>query len=223
VTKDYKIKTLTKGAIKQMANRLNKLFGLTLMALLFLAVSGSAFAVTPILVLQNQFGEKSINNVLTGGTTFIGGQMAANSISSNLTGSTAYPLANSYALVSAKLLPTMLLTGYVSGAGVVASTDTVLQGINKLNGNAAAISVVANAALPTASFTTAAVTAKLLTGLSPATGTPAAGDTILVGFNKLAGNVAAHQADSVAGDVAALVVDFNALLAKLQAAHLMAP
>ncbi len=40
-----------------------------------------------------------------------------------------------------------LLTGYVSGAGTVASTDTILQGINKLNGNAAAISTVANGAL----------------------------------------------------------------------------
>ncbi len=31
-----------------------------------------------------------------------------------------------------------LLTGYSSGAGTVASTDTILQGINKLNGNTAA-------------------------------------------------------------------------------------
>jgi hypothetical protein len=34
--------------------------------------------------------------------------------------------------------------------------------------------------------------------------------------------VAAHQANSVAADVATLVTDFNALLAKLQAAGLMA-
>lgn len=33
---------------------------------------------------------------------------------------------------------------------------------------------------------------------------------------------AAHQADSAAADVATLVTDFNALLAKLQAAGLMA-
>jgi len=32
-----------------------------------------------------------------------------------------------------------LITGYVSGAGVVAATDTILQAINKLNGNIAAI------------------------------------------------------------------------------------
>ncbi|MBK7497370.1 MAG: hypothetical protein IPI28_18945 [Candidatus Omnitrophica bacterium] len=41
-----------------------------------------------------------------------------------------------------------VLTGYVSGAGTVAATDTILQAINKLNGNAAAISTVANAAAP---------------------------------------------------------------------------
>lgn len=32
-----------------------------------------------------------------------------------------------------------LLTGYVSGAGVLAATDTILQGFNKLNGNIAAL------------------------------------------------------------------------------------
>ncbi len=46
-----------------------------------------------------------------------------------------------------------LLTGYVSGAGTVASTDSILQGVNKLNGNAAGISTVANAALPKAGGT----------------------------------------------------------------------
>lgn len=70
-----------------------------------------------------------------------------------------------------------VLTGYVSGAGTVAATDTILQAINKLNGNTAA---------------------------------------------KLTASQAANQADSVAVDTAAMVVDFNALLAKLQAAGIMA-
>jgi hypothetical protein len=35
-----------------------------------------------------------------------------------------------------------LITGYVSGAGVVAATDTILQAINKLNGNIAAAGTV---------------------------------------------------------------------------------
>ncbi len=39
------------------------------------------------------------------------------------------------ASISAATVTSKLLTGYVSGAGTVASTDTILQGINKLNGN----------------------------------------------------------------------------------------
>ncbi len=39
------------------------------------------------------------------------------------------------ASISAATVTGKLLTGYVSGAGTVASTDTILQGINKLNGN----------------------------------------------------------------------------------------
>lgn len=35
----------------------------------------------------------------------------------------------------ASTLTSTLLTGYVSGAGTVAASDTILQGINKLNGN----------------------------------------------------------------------------------------
>lgn len=92
---------------------------------------------TPQLVLKNQQGETSVNYIQYPGTTFIGGKAAANSVLSNLTSSTAYPLANSYAAVSAKLTPAMLLTGYAASAGVVASTDTVLQALQKLGGGQA--------------------------------------------------------------------------------------
>ncbi len=88
-----------------------------------------------------------------------------------------------------------LLTGYVSGAGTVASTDTILQGFNKLNGNVAATTSVANAALPSASFTDAAVTGKLLTGFSASTGTVASTDSILVAFQK----EVANQRSSIPG------------------------
>jgi hypothetical protein len=103
--------------------------------------SVDAFALptfTPQLVLKNQQGETSVNYIAPG-TTFIGGKIAANTIPSNLTGASAYPVANTYAAVSAKLTPAMLLTGFVSGAGVIASTDTVLQGFNKAAGNEAAL------------------------------------------------------------------------------------
>jgi hypothetical protein len=62
-----------------------------------------------------------------------------------------------------------LLTGYVSGAGVVAATDSILQGIQKLNGNIAAlitgVSSVTNAdGTITISPTTGAVVASLALG-----------------------------------------------------------
>jgi hypothetical protein len=42
------------------------------------------------------------------------------------------------ATISAATVTGKLITGYVSGAGTVAVTDTILQAINKLNGNTAA-------------------------------------------------------------------------------------
>lgn len=99
-----------------------------------LCVSSSAFAVLPTLILKNQFGEQS-NNTILGGSGSVTGTCVANTVVSNITGSTAAPLCNTYAAVSAKLTPAMLLTGFVSGAGTVAATDTVLQAFNKLAGN----------------------------------------------------------------------------------------
>lgn len=104
--------------------------GLTLMVL---AVSQLAHATLPTLILKNQFGEQS-NNTVIGGTCSLPAS-ATHTILSNLTGGTATAIANTYAAVSAVLLPTQLLTGYTSGAGTVAGTDTVLQAIQKLNGN----------------------------------------------------------------------------------------
>jgi hypothetical protein len=54
------------------------------------------------------------------------------------------------------------------------------------------------------------------------TGTPGF-DPIPVSIQGVvAADAVAHQADTVAADLAALKVDFNALLAKLQAANVMA-
>jgi len=41
------------------------------------------------------------------------------------------------ATISSATVTGKLLTGYISGAGTVAATDTILQAINKLNGNTA--------------------------------------------------------------------------------------
>ncbi len=109
-------------------------------ALLALLYTTAAFALptfNPQLILVNPQGEKTPYGVVYPGTTFIGGKIAANSVVSNITGSIAYPVANTYAAVSAKLTPAMLLTGFTAGAGTVAASDTVLQGMQKIVGNQA--------------------------------------------------------------------------------------
>jgi hypothetical protein len=96
-----------------------------------------------------------------------------------------------------------LITGYVSGAGVVAATDSILQAINKLNANDATnanltgeVTSVGNAT----TMVTASVTGKLLTGYTGVAGTIAATDSILSFANKIAGNLAAGTtAASVTG------------------------
>ncbi len=121
------------------------------------------------LILINQFGEES-DNFVQGGDANLATPIAANTILSNITGSSASPVGNTYAAVSAKLTPAMLLTGFTSGAGTVSATDTVLQAIQKLSGNTQNLSVTAN----------------LLTGLAAGANTPiAAGQTILVALANL--------------------------------------
>jgi hypothetical protein len=126
--------------------------------------------------------------MLTSGQIFVGSasnEAAAVAMSgeASMIASGAVTLAN--ASVIAKVL-----TGYTAGAGVIAATDSILAGIQKADGNAAAAQSTANAALPSASFTDAAVTSKLITGFSASAGAVVATDSILVALNKIDGNVA---------------------------------
>lgn len=78
-------------------------------------------------VLEAQIGLTWIPLDLSGqdtGITQLTGQVTAGPGS----GSQAATITNSAVIAK-------VLTGYVSGAGTVASTDTILQGIQKLNGN----------------------------------------------------------------------------------------
>jgi hypothetical protein len=101
------------------------------------------------MTVVNQFGEKSIDQV--------------NSVSAAMA-------AKVMASATAVSVTGKLLTGFVSGAGTVAATDTVLQGINKLSGNTQ----------------NRAVTANLLTGLAVgANSTILSTDTILAALAKL--------------------------------------
>lgn len=107
-----------------------------------------------------------------------------------------------------------ILTGYISGAGVISSTDTLLQAIQKLNGNIATVAtttvVAANGfglstgpaltltVTPTGvlkgsgtaiqSAIATDITGQLLTSYAPIPGTVTATDSILTGLGKVDGN-----------------------------------
>lgn len=119
------------------------------------------------MTLKNQFGEVSTNQIVS--VSAAGGAAIG----------AAIPTANVLAKV---------LTGYSSSAGTVAASDTILVGFNKLNGNQVLSKATADAALPSASFTAAAVTGKAITGYVSGAGTISAADTILTAINKLNGN-----------------------------------
>jgi len=59
-----------------------------------------------------------------------------------------------------------LLTGYVSGSGTVAATDSILQGINKLNGN---VALKANTNSPTFTGTVVLPAAQIINGITLST------------------------------------------------------
>lgn len=110
-----------------------------------------------------------------------------------------------------------VLTGYVSGAGTVSGTDTILTAIQKLNGNASALvagvssvygrtgAITATAGDYTTSlvtegsnlyYTNARVIAAPITGYTSGSGTVSASDTILQAIQKLNGNDALKASDS---------------------------
>lgn len=175
-----------------------------------LCVSSAAFAVVPTLILKNQFGEQS-NNTVLGGTGSLSTAIAANSVLSNLTGSSAAPVANTYAAVSAKLTPAMLLTGFVSGAGTVAATDTVLQGFNKLAGNTqnkAILSYLSNASAGGSASEVFVVTGLLATDtiLSVSQSVKGANSLPLLGYNTPATNALTGVYSADPGASARIVV-----------------
>jgi hypothetical protein len=99
------------------------------------------------------------------------------------------------------------LTGYTSGAGTVAATDSILQAIQKLNGNVAALTTT-NVAEGTNLYHTDARTRNaVLTGYASGTGAISATDTVLTAIQKLNGNLAAYVAPvtSVFGRTGAVV------------------
>ena len=123
------------------------------------------------------------------------------------TGTTSISVTLANSAVIAKVL-----TGYVSGAGTISATDTILGAIQKLNGNIGALttgvsSVFGRTGAVTATsgdyttllvtentnlyFTNARAIASTLTGYTSGAGTVSATDTILQAIQKLNGNTSA--------------------------------
>lgn len=122
-------------------------------------------------------------------------------------GATAITVALSNAAVIAKVL-----TGYVSGAGTVSATDSILSAIQKLNGNITALTTGVSSVFgrtgtvlaTSGDYTTAQVTesgnlyftnaraiASVLTGYVSGAGTISASDSVLSAIQKLNGNIGA--------------------------------
>ncbi|TPG44380.1 beta strand repeat-containing protein [Flavobacterium pectinovorum] len=134
----------------------------------------------------------------------------------NLTGDVT-SVGNTTSLASS-VVTSKLLTGYVSGAGVVASTDTILQAVNKLNGNDALKAPLASPAftgsptLPTGTIgttqtagnnttalaTTAFVSTEIANNTPTKTGSGASG-TWAIGITGNAGTVTTNA--NLTGDV----------------------
>lgn len=148
----------------------NYAIGLFLAITLLLNPTAAQAVVPPTLILKNQYGEESTNYVL-GGTCSLPAS-ATHTILSNLTGGTATAIANTYADVSAVLLPTQLLTGFVSGAGTISASDTTLAAIQKLSGDVQNKTVLTN----------------VLTAFSSGAGAVTSADTVLGAFQKVVGN-----------------------------------
>ena len=91
------------------------------------AISGTC---TPTLAVT---GTTTVSGSNTGDQTNISGNAATVTTNANLTGDVT-SVGNATTLTNAPVIA-KVLTGYTSGAGTVAATDSILQAIQKLNGN----------------------------------------------------------------------------------------
>lgn len=95
----------------------------------------------PVLVLKNQYGEESINDVLPGGTTAnIAAPIATNTILANLTGGTAAPTAATILAVANKLPAKTGITAITA----LATADAPTQSASYVQADVQAIATLAN-------------------------------------------------------------------------------
>jgi hypothetical protein len=85
-----------------------------------------------------------------------------------------------------------VLTGYVSGSGTVSATDSILQAIQKLNGNDGLKAPLASPTFTgTVTLPAGTVINSVITGYTSGAGTVSATDSILQAIQKLNGNIGA--------------------------------
>lgn len=84
------------------------------------------------------------------------------------------------------------LTGYSAGAGTVSAADSILSGLQKVDGNLQALATTNVAEGTNLYYTDARPLAAPLTGYSAAAGTVSAADSILAGIQKVDGNLQAR-------------------------------
>lgn len=102
-------------------------------------VSNSATTATNLNTINTIVARDGSGNFSAGTiTAALSGNATTATTATNFSGSLAGDVTGTQAAtaISATTVTGKLITGYVSGAGTVAATDTILQAINKLNGNA---------------------------------------------------------------------------------------
>ena len=156
--------------------------------------------------IQTQLNSK-LSTVLTSGDIYLGN---ASNVATPTAISGGATISNTGVITLGNTAVTgQAITGYVSGAGTITATDTILTAIEKLNGNISGLVSSFNsrtgAVIPqSGDYTTALVTesgnlyftnaraiASTLTAYSSTTGTITSADTILTAIEKLNGNQAA--------------------------------
>jgi hypothetical protein len=108
-------------------------------------------------------GNVTTNANLTGGVTSVG-NAATVVTNANLTGDVT-SVGNATTLTNAPVIA-KVLTGYVSGAGTVAATDSILQAIQKLNGNDATNANLTGMVTSVGNATTVVTNANLTGGVT---------------------------------------------------------
>lgn len=123
-------------------------------------IAGTSFNGSANITLANKFIVQGTSDAGLSGPQFLGA--LATGLIKNTTTTGVLSAA------AASDVTGQLLTGYVSGAGTVAATDSLLQGIQKLNGNAALFAPLAS---PTFTGTVTLPASSLINGASAGTNT----------------------------------------------------